>query len=320
MLTLQDPAMVKTKDRPRGALNKKRAAQEAGFDNSTRREPSRFEYIEANQGERSQGLRTRKHGTSGRKIQEEAAQGEESTKKKPRGRPRGRARGRPKSGGQEQAVQSRGGTQARGDSQAGKGAQARRDAHARRGVQARRGAQARRGTQAKGDAQVEEGAQARGDAQVEEDAQLKKIHRTGEDTQDWRRYTGLKEGAQKYVNYIKLQKAMREDNYHAGKIADAMFHLPNLSEVVLSLERWAGGPSKAIENAYRDSHVIPDGHNSWRENHVGVAQMLSLLQGSARTQMKLKSLCGGIVNWKFFMHKTMKYWKSCKKQFEMSRS
>lgn len=58
-------------------------------------------------------------------------------------------------------------------------------------MQARRGAQARRGTQAKGDAQVEEGAQARGDAQVEEDAQLKKIHRTGEDKQDWRRYTGL---------------------------------------------------------------------------------------------------------------------------------
>ncbi|MCJ1263787.1 hypothetical protein MMC22_003657 [Lobaria immixta] len=104
----------------------------------------------------------------------------------------------------------------------------------------------------------------------------------------------------KYVNYIKLQKAMREDNYYVGKIADVMFHLPNLSELVLSLERWAGGPSKAIENAYSDSHGIPDGHNSWREP-CGVAQMLSLLQGSARTQMKLKSLCGGIVNWKFFI-------------------
>ncbi|MCJ1261127.1 hypothetical protein MMC22_000991 [Lobaria immixta] len=104
---------------------------------------------------------------------------------------------------------------------------------------------------------------------------------------------------EKYVNYLEQQEAMREDDYYAGKIADAMFHLPNLSEIVLSLDRWAGGPSKAIENAYSDSHVIPYGHNSWRP--IGVPQMLSLLQGSARTEMKLKSLCGGILDWRFFM-------------------
>lgn len=49
MLTMKILLRVKTKAKPPSALNKKRTTREAGFGNSTRREPSRLEYKEANQ-------------------------------------------------------------------------------------------------------------------------------------------------------------------------------------------------------------------------------------------------------------------------------
>lgn len=104
---------------------------------------------------------------------------------------------------------------------------------------------------------------------------------------------------QKFLKYLDQQDAMRKDSYHAGKIADAMFHLPNLEAIILSFEYWAGGASKAARNPYSDSLVVPYGHNS-RTEPRGVPQMLSLLQGSADTQIKLKTLCGGVIDWKFF--------------------
>lgn len=104
---------------------------------------------------------------------------------------------------------------------------------------------------------------------------------------------------QKFRRYCKQQDAMRKDNYYAGKIADAMSHLQNLEEIVLSLEHWARRPSQALKKAFSDSLVVPCGHNS-RTEPRGVPQMLSLLQGSAHTQVKLKSLCGGVMDWKFF--------------------
>lgn len=103
---------------------------------------------------------------------------------------------------------------------------------------------------------------------------------------------------QKYLDYSKEQDAMRRDNYHAGKIADALAQLPHLQEITMSLEGWEG-QSKRLKNSYSDTLVIPEGDNSWTEP-LGVPQMLSLLQGSARTQMKLKRLGGGPVDWKFF--------------------
>ena len=92
---------------------------------------------------------------------------------------------------------------------------------------------------------------------------------------------------------------MREDNCHAGKIADAMLHLPNLEGIIMSLEQWAGPKTKAVRNAYSDCLVVPEGHNNWTEPR-GVPQMLSMIQGSARTEIKLKTLCGGVIDWKFF--------------------
>ena len=104
---------------------------------------------------------------------------------------------------------------------------------------------------------------------------------------------------QMYLDYSKEQDAMRRDDYHAGKIADALARLPNLEEIVLSLECWTGQCSRKLQTAYSDSFVIPDGDNSWTEP-LGVPQLLSLLQGAARTQKKLKRLGGGLVDWKFF--------------------
>ena len=104
---------------------------------------------------------------------------------------------------------------------------------------------------------------------------------------------------QKFRRHCEQQDAMRKDNYYTGKITDALTHLPNLEEIWLSLEDWARPPSKAIEKAYSDSLVALHGHNDWKEPR-GVPQMLSLLQGSARTQARLKSLCGGVMDWKFF--------------------
>ncbi|MCJ1260543.1 hypothetical protein MMC22_000405 [Lobaria immixta] len=54
-----------------------------------------------------------------------------------------------------------------------------------------------------------------------------------------------------------------------------------------------------MRNAYRDSLILPHGHNSWIEP-CGVPQMLSLLQGSACTHKKLKSIRGGVIDWKFW--------------------
>lgn len=103
----------------------------------------------------------------------------------------------------------------------------------------------------------------------------------------------------KHIYYSKQQDAMRAQSYHSRKIVDAISRLSNLQEIVLSLEHWAGGPSKAMKNAYFGSLIMPFGHNSGADPH-GVPQLLSLLQGSARAQMKLKRLSGGIIDWKFF--------------------
>lgn len=48
----------------------------------------------------------------------------------------------------------------------------------------------------------------------------------------------------KYVSYLKEQDIMREDDYSAGKIADALARLPNLESIVFSLEGWAGEKQK----------------------------------------------------------------------------
>lgn len=104
---------------------------------------------------------------------------------------------------------------------------------------------------------------------------------------------------QKYLDYSKEQDVMRTDNYHAGKIADALAKLPNLEEIILSLECWKNGRSKALKNAHKDCYTVAYGDNSWTER-LGVPQMLSLLLGSARTRMNLKRLSGGLVDWCFF--------------------
>ncbi|MCJ1265783.1 hypothetical protein MMC22_005663 [Lobaria immixta] len=132
----------------------------------------------------------------------------------------------------------------------------------------------------------------------------------------------------KYLCYIWQQKEMRKDNYLAGKIANAMVNLPNLEEIIFSLGHWAGGPSEAIQYAYSDAHVIPYGHNSHSSTEpLGVPQMLSLLQGSACTQMKVKRLSGGIVNWEFFkqngkvlddLHKAVRNLQELKLEFSTS--
>lgn len=103
---------------------------------------------------------------------------------------------------------------------------------------------------------------------------------------------------EKYLDYSEEQQSMREDDYQARKIADAMVHLPNLEQIIFSLESWAGERSENIQNTYSDSHAIPCGHNDWTED-FGVPQLFSLLQGSARTQKKLKSLSGGFVDLRF---------------------
>ncbi len=47
ILELKSPSKVKPKGRPPGAKNKKRSGAQAGLDESTRREPSRFEHEKA---------------------------------------------------------------------------------------------------------------------------------------------------------------------------------------------------------------------------------------------------------------------------------
>lgn len=103
----------------------------------------------------------------------------------------------------------------------------------------------------------------------------------------------------KYLAYSIEQDAMRRDDYNAGQIADALAQLPNLEEIILSLECWRNGRSRALENAHKDTYVVAYGDNSWTEP-LGVPQMLSLLLGSAQKKLKLKSLYGGSVDWTFF--------------------
>lgn len=109
----------------------------------------------------------------------------------------------------------------------------------------------------------------------------------------------LKIAYQKYLEYSYEQDAMRRDDYCAGKIAAALAKLPNLEEIILSLECWRYGRTEALKNAYKDTYVVPYGDNSWTEP-LGVPQMVSLLLGSARHKVHLKSLYGGSVDWSFF--------------------
>ena len=105
---IQNPLRAKTKGRLPDALNKKRTIQEAEFEDSTRREPSRFEYEEVNQRRRTLRGRVQGERAQGRETQEERIQGGEiqeggPTTQKPQGRPKGR----PKGGKQKQVVQNR---------------------------------------------------------------------------------------------------------------------------------------------------------------------------------------------------------------------
>lgn len=104
---------------------------------------------------------------------------------------------------------------------------------------------------------------------------------------------------QKYLDYSTEQDDMRRDKYHAGKIADALAKLPNLQEIILSLECWRHERSEALKDAYKDCYTVAHGDNSWTEP-LGVPQMLSLLLGSARTRMNLKRLSCGLVEWWIF--------------------
>lgn len=54
ILEVQNPLPVKPKGRPARAPNKKRTAREAAFEDSTHREPSRFEHQETNRTEGTQ--------------------------------------------------------------------------------------------------------------------------------------------------------------------------------------------------------------------------------------------------------------------------
>ena len=103
---------------------------------------------------------------------------------------------------------------------------------------------------------------------------------------------------EKFRGYSKEQNTMRKDSYYAEKIRAAIFHLPNLEEVFLSFEQWARPRTNAMRMAYSDCSVVPSGHNSWTEPR-GVPQMLSLCLASALTEKKLKTLWGGIIDWKF---------------------
>lgn len=65
LLFIRDPLRIKPKGRPPGALSKKRTAREAEFEDSTRREPSRFEFSEASRA-RGRGRGGEERGRGGR--------------------------------------------------------------------------------------------------------------------------------------------------------------------------------------------------------------------------------------------------------------
>ncbi|MCJ1468997.1 hypothetical protein MMC07_007629 [Pseudocyphellaria aurata] len=104
----------------------------------------------------------------------------------------------------------------------------------------------------------------------------------------------------KYLNYLEEQQVIRVNNYNAREIADAMAQLPNLVQIIFSLEQWAGERSENVQNTYSDSHTKLCGHNDWTAE-LGVPQLFSLLRGSVRTHKKLKSLSGGFVDLRFIM-------------------
>lgn len=78
LLQVRDPSRIKPKGRPAGALNKKRTAREAEFEDSTCREPSRFEYDN---------------------VPQELGRGGGRERGRSRGRGGGRGRGRPRGRG-----------------------------------------------------------------------------------------------------------------------------------------------------------------------------------------------------------------------------
>ena len=98
---------LKTEGRPLSALIKKRTAQEADFENFTRREPSSVGYKEANQRRKTLRERVQEEWVQGKETQGEGTQeGETSDGGLTTGKPRGKPRERPKGGSQEQLTQN----------------------------------------------------------------------------------------------------------------------------------------------------------------------------------------------------------------------
>lgn len=91
ILELKSPLRVKPKGRPPGAKNKKRSQTEAGLDDSTRRELSRFEYEEGKDKSKNtlvkkSDLSKRRRKDQGRKQNIGSSQGKGGRKGKSRAR------------------------------------------------------------------------------------------------------------------------------------------------------------------------------------------------------------------------------------------
>lgn len=104
-----------------------------------------------------------------------------------------------------------------------------------------------------------------------------------------------------YSEYVRLyndQEQLRQENYGAAAILEAMSRFPRLLEICMSLGCNIVTCTDYVNQAYGTSWNTPSGDGGHLEPS-GVAQMRSLLLGAARTDVRLRRLELGDVNWTF---------------------
>ena len=104
--------------------------------------------------------------------------------------------------------------------------------------------------------------------------------------------------AYKAASFDHMKIRHQTDAYNSGLVVRAIAQLPHLTEITLNFEGGVVPRTKAFNNAYRDTFILPRGDNGNRYPY-GVMQLYSVLCGVALAGIKLKTLKCGKIDWKF---------------------
>lgn len=110
----------------------------------------------------------------------------------------------------------------------------------------------------------------------------------------------LKLAYEKYKGYLADQNTMRLYDYNKKMIENAMFKLPNLKTLDMSMECClCEGKSDKAQHAFGEALASAYGDDGQKER-CGIPQLRSLLLGAHHAELKLEHLRCGNIHWQFF--------------------